>query len=909
VNRQQQLLNSLALAGAVSALVATPARAEFAEVTAVRINQTPSGIEIVLETKDGKPLQAFSASSGQTLITDIITTRLRLPGSDIFRADNPAPGIRSVQVTSLDANSIRVKVISEAGVPTAQVLTRDGALVLSLSAAPGTTAVRPTPGTVPTTPSQEPGAVVPPTEPTQPPTQPGVVLSPVQPTQTPTEPGAVVPPGEPTPPGPEPGAAIPPVQRTQPGREPGTTIPPEPATPGVQPSREESIEVTVTGERLSRYQVPSASTATRTDTPTRDIPQTIQVIPQQVLEDQGATQLSDALRNVPGVAPDNSALTIFGDAFKSRGFSSGRDYFTNGVRNAFGGFNLNQETANIEQVEVLKGPASVLYGQGEPGGIINLTTKQPLRDPFYSVELTIGNFDFYRPTIDISGPLNADRTALYRLNAAYQNSNTFVDFLDLERYFVAPVVSLQLGQNTTLSFEGQYQRDNRLDYAGLPAAGTILPNPFGRVPISRYLGDPTREDQIRSVSSAGYRLEHRFSDNLRLRNSFRAELLNIDEDVIFTNSLLEDNRTVSRGAFRNNLDAQNYALQTDVIGTVRTGIVKQELLAGVELRRTDQDLELFNADVPSIDLFDPVYGIPPLSYTLSQRTFDQQNIVGVYLQNLISIGDSVKILLGGRYDWVEQLTDNKITDESLSQEDTAFSPRVGIVYQPIEPVSLYASYSRSFAPSFSVGTRNADGTPFEPTTSQQFEVGVKTELLNGRLSATLAAYQITKQNMTTIDPERPQFSIQVGEQQSRGIEFNVVGQILPGFNIIAGYAFTDTEITKDNSGNEGNEFNNVPRHSGSLWATYEIQSGTFRGLGFGAGVFAVGDRKGDLANTIELPSYLRTDAAIYYRGDNWRAALNFKNLSNERYFESATFRDGVYPGAPLTIQGTFSINF
>ncbi|HAA33658.1 MAG TPA: TonB-dependent siderophore receptor [Cyanobacteria bacterium UBA8553] len=909
MNRQQQLLNSLALAGAVSALVATPARAEFAEVTAVRLNQTPRGIEIVLETKDGKPLQAFSASSGQTLITDIITTRLRLPGSDIFRADNPAPGIRSVQVTPLDANSIRVKVISETGVPTAQVLTRDGALVLSLSAAPGTTAVQPTPGRVPTTPSQEPGAVVPPAEPTQTPTQPGIVLPPVQPTQPSTQPGAVVPPGEPTPPGREPGAAIPPLQPTPPGREPGTAIPSEPATPGIQPPTEESIEVTVTGQRLSRYQVPSASAATRTNAPTRDIPQTIQVIPQQVLEDQGATQLSDALRNVPGVAPDNSSLTIFGDAFRSRGFSSGRDYFTNGVRNAFGGFNLNQETANIEQVEVLKGPASVLYGQGEPGGIINLTTKQPLRDPFYAVELTIGNFDFYRPTIDISGPLNADRTALYRLNAAYQNSNTFVDFLDLERYFVAPVVSLQIGQNTTLSFEGQYQRDNRLDYAGLPAVGTILPNPFGRVPISRYLGDPTREDQIRSVGSAGYRLEHRFSDNLRLRNSFRAELLTIDEDVIFTNSLLEDNRTVSRGAFRNNLDAQNYALQTDVIGTVTTGIVKQELLAGVELRRTDQNLELFNADVPSIDLFEPVYGIPPLSYTLSQRTFEQQNLVGVYLQNLISIGESVKILLGGRYDWVEQLTDNKITDESLSQEDTAFSPRVGIVYQPIEPVSLYASYSRSFAPSFSAGTRNADGTPFEPTTSQQFEVGVKTELLNGRLSTTLAAYQITKQNVITIDPERPQFSIQVGEQQSRGIEFNVVGQILPGFNIIAGYAFTDTEITKDNSGNEGNEFNNVPRHSGSLWATYEIQSGTFRGLGFGAGIFAVGDRKGDLANTIELPSYLRTDAAIYYRGDNWRAALNFKNLSNERYFESATFRDGIYPGAPLTIQGTFSVNF
>ncbi|XQQ06910.1 MAG: TonB-dependent siderophore receptor [Leptolyngbya sp. IPPAS B-1204] len=671
---------------------------------------------------------------------------------------------------------------------------------------------------------------------------------------------------------------------------------------------EDAIQVVVTGEQERGYQVERATTATRTDTPILNIPQSIQVVPRQVIEDQAATQVTEVLRNVSGIAVNASPLTIFSDDIRIRGITAGRDYYRNGIRNFFGGFNLGQETANIERVEVLKGPASILYGQAEPGGVVNLITRSPLNEPYYAVDMTVGNYNFYRPTLDLSGPLNAAGTILYRFNAAYQYSESFVDTFDAERFFIAPTLQIQLSENTTLTIDGEYLDDSRPNYTGLPALGTVLENPLGDVPISRFLGDEDRRDRV--VGNVGYRLEHNFNEAWSIRNSFRYEFLGVNEDAIFVNALLDDNRTVSRGAFRTRGDAQNYALQTDVLGEVSTGNVEHQLLFGLELRRTDQDFRGGGSPpVPDIDLFDPEYGNFDLEFVNERGAKSTQSVIAGYVQDLISIGEAFTILLGARYDWVEQTTNNRDANQEFYQRDTALTPRVGIVYQPIEPLSLYASYSRSFAPSFGADFRNADGSPFEPTEGEQVEIGVKAELFDNRLIATLAAYDLTRQNIVTPDPQRPGFSLQIGEERSRGIEFDLIGEPLPGLSLIASYAYTDAEITKDNSGNEGNRPNNVPEHSGSLWATYTIQAGTLQGLGFGLGAFIVGEREGDLGNTFQLPGYIRTDAALFYRRENWDIALNIKNLFDVEYYESASFRDGVYPGAPFTILGTVSVRF
>lgn len=298
----------------------------------------------------------------------------------------------------------------------------------------------------------------------------------------------------------------------------------------------------------------------------------------------------------------------------------------------------------------------------------------------------------------------------------------------------------------------------------------------------------------------------------------------------------------------------------------------------------------------------PLQGIP----TQVGAAKFHSNAFGIYIQDQIALFDNLKLLLGGRFDIANQ-TKNAIfplpaSTESKQQE--VFSPRVGVVYQPIRAISLYASYSQSFVPSQAF---NSDIIPL-PERGRQYEVGIKADL-SDRLSATLAFYDLTRTNVSTDDPNRPGFSIQVGEQQSQGIELNLAGEILPGWNIIAGYAYTDAQITKDNTFAVGNFLNNVPKHSFNVWTTYEIQSGSLKGFGVGGGVFYTGDRQGDLENTFELPGYFRTDAAIFYKQDRFRAAINFKNLFNVDYFESAANSLNVYYGDPFTVQGTISWEF
>lgn len=349
--------------------------------------------------------------------------------------------------------------------------------------------------------------------------------------------------------------------------------------------------------------------------------------------------------------------------------------------------------------------------------------------------------------------------------------------------------------------------------------------------------------------------------------------------------------------------------------------MQHDLLVGLELQRS---IERSRRDFPgitrSIDLFDPEY-LSESEYDAIFGDFEPTagedyslHTIGVYAQNLLSIGEQVKVLLGGRFDQIFQNTEGipgftgptTFITGSEYIEDSAFSPRVGIVYQPIEPVSLYTSWSRSFEPQTGI---DREGNPFVPITGEQFEVGVKTEFLDGRLAANLAAYQITRQNDFLPDPVDPDnFSIQTGEQRSRGIEFDVVGEPLPGLRLIAGYAYTDSIITEGTPDVEGNQRDNVPEHQANLWAVYEIQSGALEGLGLGAGLFFVGDRPGDSQNTFTLPSYLLTNAVVYYRRDRWRVQLNVDNLFDVTYYTEPR-GIGVLVGEPLTIRGTVAVTF
>lgn len=789
------------------------------QITAVRLNSTPQGLEVILETADG-PLQSPATSAvGNALIADVANAVLTLPEEE-FQAANPAEGIALVSVTNLPGNRVRVAITGLTAPPVAEVRTEAQGLVFS-------------------------------------------VLQ---------------------------------------GTETATT-------------EEESIQVVVTGEREDDYIVEDATTATRTDTPLRDIPQSIQVIPRQVLEDQQVTQLEEALRNVSGVEQGNT-FGAGGDAFILRGFAQ----FTtlrNGFRDTTGNRSF-RDTANLEQIEVLKGPASVLYGTLEPGGVINLITEQPLSNPQYELGLQVGTSSLFRPTLDFTGPLNANETVLYRLNVAYENADSFRDFEQgIERFFIAPVLSWAISDQTDLTVEFEYLDDERPFDRGLIALGDEVAD----IPYERVLADPS-DFSSREQTRLSYRLEHRFSDNWRIRNGF--QFLQNDSRYAFVDqedfALNETTGELQRGLADQEYRDRDYALQTEVVGEFTTGTIEHTLLFGVDLFRGEQDLDNRRQfeGIPSINIFDPVYNFSRPDrdeLPIQVETATTTDILGIYLQDQITLADNLKLLLGGRFDIVDQDSDfiqrdrgESVFESNSQQQDDAFTPRVGLVYQPIEPLSIYASFGQSFAPNF--GT-TVDGELLEPERGTQFEIGVRGEFLQDRLLVNLAAYELTKSNVAATDPENPDFSVATGEVRSRGVELDVIGEILPGWNVIASYGYTDAEITEDEgSVLEGNTLFGVPEHAASLWTTYEIQTGNLQGLGFGLGLFVTGERQGDNANSFEVDSFVRTDATIFYRRNNWRAAINVRNLFDVDYIESVgNSRARITPGEPLTLVGSVTVEF
>ncbi len=674
-------------------------------------------------------------------------------------------------------------------------------------------------------------------------------------------------------------------------------------TPTQTPSAQgdEPIELVVTGD-LDGYRVPDSSVGTRTNTPLRDIPQSIQVIPQQVIKDQQATRLTDVLKNVSGVVVGSRSPRDPLNIYSIRGFNAFSDTLLNGVQDrSIGSVGFG---SNIERVEVLKGPASVLFGQGGLGGKVNLVTKQPLRDPFYSMETSVGSYNTYSGAIDLSGPLNDSKTVLYRLNASVGSNESFIDFYNQQEYLIAPTVSWQISDRTKLTLEASYSdAEGPYDF-GIPAQGSVLPNPNGKIPRNRFLSEPDLNNASNGAFRIGYNFEHRFSENWQARSVFQTSLFRLRRNIVAPFGLQDDLRTIDRGVEDFDYDENAYNLDNYVVAKLTTGSIKHELVAGFNLNKTDTNAEaLFNRTTP-LNVFNPVYG------TATQATlpdFALKNTIqqlGFYLQDQIILAENLKVILGGRFDIANQKYEDLLNQTTDFNQAEAFSPRVGIVYQPIKPISLYASYSRSF----SQGLYTLGAAPPEPERRTQYEIGVKADLTQ-RLAATLAFYDLTRTNLPISDPNDPRLTILVGEQRSRGIEFDISGEILPGWNIIAGYAYTDAVITEDDDLLVGNQLNNVPRHALNLWTTYEIQSGSLKGLGFGVGAFYYGDRQADLGNTVELPSYVRTDAAIYYKRDNYRAAINIRNLFDTDYFVSAQNVNRIIPGDPLTIQGTITWQF
>lgn len=630
------------------------------------------------------------------------------------------------------------------------------------------------------------------------------------------------------------------------------------------------------------------TTASRIELPVRDLPQSIQSIPARLLTEQAAVRVADAITNISGVVRANG----FGnttDEFFMRGFRINNIYKDGFATRVFSGF---VDVAGIERIEALKGPSSALYGQAEPGGIVNVISKRPLFTPQVAVDVQGGSNAFLRTTVDATGPLSATRRVAGRMIAAVERSGSFRDFIDTRRLFVAPSVRMVSSGGATFTAFGEYLRQDRPVDAGLPVSGRSAID----VPVSRSAGEDFEYGQYRTFFGGG-------AATLRLPAAWTlqttARYFDVDDRSRYVFPFLgSDGRTADRYAFEPISETASTEVNADFIRQTAARGLTQTWLAGVEWRRLRNRFVNRFATMPAIDLFAPIYGAPvPEFPEYEEEPEDGTTATGVYAQGLIDLPWRTKVLGGIRVD--------RIHDRVEQQTDAAASPRLGVVVQPTRSVAVHGSYNRAFVP---VVGRTFDGVPFVPERSEQIEAGIKLGAASAPWAATLAVFQLTRRNVRTADPDHVGESIQVGEQRSRGIEADFMGDLSRGFSVTVAYALTVADVTRDNTIAVGSLLPNVPRHGGRLWVAYRLSDGPAAGLGLGGGVVAQSAKQGDARNRFDVPRWSRVDATVFFERARWRLGLNGVNLTNTRYFEVGGV-NVLLPGAPRQVMTTFGLRF
>jgi iron complex outermembrane recepter protein len=633
--------------------------------------------------------------------------------------------------------------------------------------------------------------------------------------------------------------------------------------------------VEVTGRPIESYSAEDALTGTRFPVLLRDLPLSVGVVSNELIEDRGISQLAEALDNVSGAQRrlGYGGTQNFG-AF-IRGFDQGTLTLRNGLRDS--GFYTVRDIANVERFEVLKGPASILYGAVNPGGITNTITKQPLASQHARVRGIVGSDDRYRAEADLGGPLGGDAVR-FRVNAAYEDFGSFRDGVQSESTFIAPVIAFYPGDRTRIALESEFKRSDFVWDLGLPRH----PLSF-TVPVERFLGEPDAINEVESLFTSAT-LDHQFSDAFALRSVVGRSRTSGDYNLRSPLSIRPDGRTVNRVAYATDESSETRTAQVDLLATFATGSISHQLTVGAEYFRSLQYYFFDFQPLAPIDLFEPVYGAQPgAGFPLFANDLATR-ATALYIQDLVSIGERWKLLLGGRHDAIRSKNLNVLTGAEVARLDPeAFSPQGGLVFQPNAHTSLYASYGRSFLPIAGV---TATGASLEPETGKQIELGIKRDLLDGRAKATFAVYEIHKQNVSTPDPDNPAFRVQTGEQRSRGVELDVSGEVAEGWDIIFTASRIDAEVTRDNRFAVGSKLPGAPELSAGLWSTYAIGGGALNGLTVGAGAYYVDERQAGLPNNAwVLPSYTRLDAMLAYDIGRVTLQLNVRNLGDRRIYD------------------------
>ncbi|WP_447922695.1 TonB-dependent siderophore receptor [Achromobacter aegrifaciens] len=680
------------------------------------------------------------------------------------------------------------------------------------------------------------------------------------------------------------------------------------------------------------YVATVSASATKTDTPLIETPQSVSVVTREQMTEQGAQTLNQVLRYTAGVATESRGATATRlDQFSVRGFSAST--YLDGLR-VFGGRDaLPQVDAyRLERVDVLKGPASVMYGQGGPGGVVNQVSKRPLEETLREVEVQVGNYDYRRANFDFGGPVDDEGKFLYRLVGSGYMSDGQVKDTKERRYFVSPAFTWKPNGDTTLTVLTNFQRDPDMgSYGSVSSMRTLLSAPDGiRLPADYYDGDANFEKSDRKSYSLGYVLDHRFNDTFKASQSLRWTRSEAQYRSIYgamTNNYGYTDKTYryqQRASIATDVDVGALTLDNNLQARFNTGRFNHNVLLGFDYQHVKTDTLSGFGTAPALDVLNPNnhQNIPAPAF--SSDATSKQYQAGLYFQDQIKI-DRLSVLLGGRYDWsrtvgeTTTIATGRVAPSSLNAEK--FSGRLGVIYNFDNGVAPYFSYSESFEPQSGTGWQNA---PFKPIEGNQYEVGIKYQPPGSATLLSVAAFDIRRENMTTTDPDPTHIcgtaggrcSIQAGELRTQGIELEAKTEPLRGLTLVAAYSLMDNEYSKAYPNAAGLNLKGkapvgVPSQQASAWARYQLQDGPLAGVGVGGGVRYIGSSYVNETNTLKVPSVTLFDLMLDY--DLGRAspslkgmqvALNVQNLFDKEYVASCSGDSWCWYGYQRSIKAS-----
>lgn len=651
----------------------------------------------------------------------------------------------------------------------------------------------------------------------------------------------------------------------------------------------------------------TTSLGAKIDTPVEFIPQSISIVTQAQLEQRQPQTIDQAVAYVPGVVPSPWGMDGRFPQFLIRGFDVGtygmfRDALS---QKAIGFSGFNVEPYTLERVEVLRGPNGVLYGETNPGGIVNAVTKRPVWEPLRQGFLSYGSFDTVQAGFDLGGQLGRAETLAFRLTGFYRDGETQLENSFNDRALIAPALTWEPDDATSITILANFQRDKTSPAMYLPIAGEDYPAWVGDLPGWAWdtLLEGTHFDA--DVDSIGYVFDHEVSDTLTLRQNFRAMEQRTDYREFYFNGMIDD-QTMNYVDFSVKETARTVALDNQAEIAFSLGPVRNTLLVGLDYYRSEADSTYGYDDGHSVSIRDPDFdfgGPRPATYYDGVQTVEQ---IGLYFHDQAQVTDRLLASFGLRQSWVRNRYDDHLGSDDSRQDDAKLVGDIGFVYELPNGVLPYASYSTGFVTN--VGA-DFDGNLQEPTEAEQYEIGARYRPQGFDALFSVALYQITKTNVLTIDPEHSGFWVQTGEVRHRGVEVEADVTLAEGLSAVASWSFIDAEITSSNDGDEGNVPAQVPEHSGSIWANYALPGGRLEGLSFGAGVRYVGSSYGDTTNTRKSDAYTTVDAALRYGRGAVEGSVNVTNLFDEAYHPICYAGGGCTQGEARTVQAMLSFAF